>query len=53
LEWLFRLATEPKRLYRRYLFVVPRYLWFFVGTLIRAVFRLLRLHRKQLYGTGR
>ncbi len=28
LEWLFRLATEPRRLWRRYLFNNPRFLWF-------------------------
>ena len=27
LEWLFRLAVEPRRLWRRYLRVVPRFLW--------------------------
>ena len=26
LEWLFRLLTEPKRLWRRYLVVIPKYL---------------------------
>jgi N-acetylglucosaminyldiphosphoundecaprenol N-acetyl-beta-D-mannosaminyltransferase len=28
LEWLFRLATEPRRLFRRYLFIVPRFSYF-------------------------
>jgi N-acetylglucosaminyldiphosphoundecaprenol N-acetyl-beta-D-mannosaminyltransferase len=27
LEWLFRLATEPRRLWRRYLFGNVRFLW--------------------------
>ena len=27
LEWLFRLATEPKRLWRRYGFLNPQYLF--------------------------
>jgi N-acetylglucosaminyldiphosphoundecaprenol N-acetyl-beta-D-mannosaminyltransferase len=27
LEWLFRLATEPRRLWRRYLVGIPRFLW--------------------------
>jgi len=27
LEWLFRLAQEPKRLWRRYLILNPRFLW--------------------------
>jgi len=28
LEWLFRLASEPKRLWRRYLVTIPRAAWF-------------------------
>ena len=27
LEWLFRLVQEPKRLWRRYLKIVPRFIW--------------------------
>jgi exopolysaccharide biosynthesis WecB/TagA/CpsF family protein len=27
LEWLFRLATEPGRLWRRYLLAIPHFLW--------------------------
>jgi N-acetylglucosaminyldiphosphoundecaprenol N-acetyl-beta-D-mannosaminyltransferase len=30
LEWLFRLAIEPKRLWRRYLYLNPRYTWYFL-----------------------
>ena len=26
LEWLFRLATEPRRLFKRYAEIVPRFL---------------------------
>ena len=33
LEWLFRLAVEPRRLFRRYLFIVPRFLYYMVETL--------------------
>jgi N-acetylglucosaminyldiphosphoundecaprenol N-acetyl-beta-D-mannosaminyltransferase len=29
LEWLFRLATEPRRLWKRYLKHNPRFAWFF------------------------
>jgi N-acetylglucosaminyldiphosphoundecaprenol N-acetyl-beta-D-mannosaminyltransferase len=29
-EWLFRLAVEPRRLFRRYFFVVPRFAWLFL-----------------------
>ena len=35
-EWLFRLAMEPRRLYRRYFFVVPKYLQFSVAELIKS-----------------
>jgi len=28
LEWLFRLASEPRRLWRRYLITIPRAVWF-------------------------
>jgi len=31
LEWLFRLAMEPHRLWRRYLFNNPHYLWHLAG----------------------
>jgi N-acetylglucosaminyldiphosphoundecaprenol N-acetyl-beta-D-mannosaminyltransferase len=34
LEWLFRLAVEPRRLFQRYLFVVPRFLYYMGETLI-------------------
>ncbi len=33
-EWLFRLAMEPRRLFRRYFYVVPQFLYFMVETLI-------------------
>ena len=33
-EWLFRLAMEPRRLFKRYLFVVPQFLYLMVETLI-------------------
>jgi N-acetylglucosaminyldiphosphoundecaprenol N-acetyl-beta-D-mannosaminyltransferase len=34
LEWLFRLASEPRRLWRRYLTTNPRFLWHFGGQLL-------------------
>jgi N-acetylglucosaminyldiphosphoundecaprenol N-acetyl-beta-D-mannosaminyltransferase len=34
LEWLFRLAVEPRRLFRRYVFIVPRFLYYMVETFI-------------------
>lgn len=33
-EWLFRLAVEPKRLFRRYLFIVPRFLYYMAETFV-------------------
>lgn len=35
LEWLFRLLTEPRRLWRRYLYHNPRFVWAFIGQLRR------------------
>jgi N-acetylglucosaminyldiphosphoundecaprenol N-acetyl-beta-D-mannosaminyltransferase len=37
-EWLFRLAMEPRRLFRRYFFVVPQFLYFMVEALISQRF---------------
>lgn len=34
LEWLFRLAMEPQRLFKRYFFVVPTFLYFMAETLL-------------------
>jgi N-acetylglucosaminyldiphosphoundecaprenol N-acetyl-beta-D-mannosaminyltransferase len=34
LEWLFRLTMEPKRLFKRYFFVVPQFLYFMVETIV-------------------
>jgi N-acetylglucosaminyldiphosphoundecaprenol N-acetyl-beta-D-mannosaminyltransferase len=33
LEWVFRVATEPRRLFWRYFFVVPRFSFMFLETL--------------------
>lgn len=35
LEWLFRLSTEPRRLWKRYLINNPKFLWLILGELIR------------------
>ncbi|MEX1211376.1 MAG: WecB/TagA/CpsF family glycosyltransferase [Balneolaceae bacterium] len=35
LEWLFRLLSEPKRLWRRYAVIVPSFLWLATIDLIR------------------
>ena len=37
LEWLFRLCCEPKRLWRRYLYNNPRFLFHFVRQLARGL----------------
>jgi N-acetylglucosaminyldiphosphoundecaprenol N-acetyl-beta-D-mannosaminyltransferase len=34
-EWLFRLAVEPRRLYKRYFFVVPRFAYICLETFIK------------------
>ena len=39
LEWLFRVASEPRRLFRRYLVVVPRFSVMFLQTLLPAATR--------------
>jgi len=36
LEWLFRLCCEPRRLWRRYLYHNPRFLFHFVRQLVRG-----------------
>jgi N-acetylglucosaminyldiphosphoundecaprenol N-acetyl-beta-D-mannosaminyltransferase len=36
LEWLFRLCTEPRRLWKRYLKHNPRFLWLFTKQLLQA-----------------
>jgi N-acetylglucosaminyldiphosphoundecaprenol N-acetyl-beta-D-mannosaminyltransferase len=36
LEWLFRLAREPRRLFRRYLGSAPRFVWLMIGDWARA-----------------
>ncbi len=35
MEWLFRLCSEPKRLWRRYLSTNPRFIWHFTKQLIK------------------
>lgn len=37
LEWFFRLSTEPKRLWRRYLLVTPRFLPLWLGQKLKTV----------------
>jgi N-acetylglucosaminyldiphosphoundecaprenol N-acetyl-beta-D-mannosaminyltransferase len=36
LEWLFRLCTEPRRLWKRYFKHNPRFVWLFAKQLLRA-----------------
>jgi N-acetylglucosaminyldiphosphoundecaprenol N-acetyl-beta-D-mannosaminyltransferase len=35
-EWLFRLVVEPRRLYKRYFFVIPRFFYFWVEAAIKG-----------------
>jgi N-acetylglucosaminyldiphosphoundecaprenol N-acetyl-beta-D-mannosaminyltransferase len=39
LEWLFRLCSEPRRLWRRYAYIVPGFIILAVGDLARRVIR--------------
>ncbi len=36
LEWFFRLTSEPKRLWRRYMILNPRFVWHFGKQLLKA-----------------
>jgi N-acetylglucosaminyldiphosphoundecaprenol N-acetyl-beta-D-mannosaminyltransferase len=40
LEWAFRLCTEPRRLWRRYAYIVPGFLILAVGLMAARAFRL-------------
>lgn len=42
LEWLFRLASEPRRLWRRYITTNPRFIWHFGAQLLNRETRILR-----------
>jgi N-acetylglucosaminyldiphosphoundecaprenol N-acetyl-beta-D-mannosaminyltransferase len=35
LEWLYRLASEPRRLWRRYLYTSPRFIALLLGDVVR------------------
>jgi N-acetylglucosaminyldiphosphoundecaprenol N-acetyl-beta-D-mannosaminyltransferase len=39
LEWLFRLCSEPRRLWRRYAYIVPGFAFLAVGELLRRALR--------------
>ena len=39
LEWLYRLLTEPKRLWRRYFSIVPRFIFLMSKDLIRSKYQ--------------
>jgi N-acetylglucosaminyldiphosphoundecaprenol N-acetyl-beta-D-mannosaminyltransferase len=42
LEWAFRMAVEPRRLFRRYLFIVPRFLYYMAETFVIRRWQLLQ-----------
>ncbi len=53
LEWLFRLLTEPRRLWRRYLYLNPAYLGMVMLQVLGRTFSpadAVRPHREELYG---
>ena len=37
LEWLFRLATEPRRLWRRYVYHNPRFMALLAGQYVKSL----------------
>jgi N-acetylglucosaminyldiphosphoundecaprenol N-acetyl-beta-D-mannosaminyltransferase len=39
LEWLFRLLIEPKRLFKRYFEVVPKYIYYNIIEFLNFVFK--------------
>jgi N-acetylglucosaminyldiphosphoundecaprenol N-acetyl-beta-D-mannosaminyltransferase len=39
LEWLFRLCSEPRRLWRRYAYIVPGFVILTAGELVRHAIR--------------
>ena len=39
LEWLFRLCSEPRRLWRRYAQIVPKFLVLAIGEIVRRALR--------------
>jgi N-acetylglucosaminyldiphosphoundecaprenol N-acetyl-beta-D-mannosaminyltransferase len=42
LEWLFRVCSEPRRLWRRYAYGVPGFIMLTIGDLARRAMRRLR-----------
>jgi N-acetylglucosaminyldiphosphoundecaprenol N-acetyl-beta-D-mannosaminyltransferase len=38
-EWLFRLVVEPRRLYKRYFFVIPRFAYYWLKTVIEQRYK--------------
>lgn len=43
-EWLFRLVTEPKRLWKRYLIVIPKFMF---STIIKKLFKVVPPNRQK------
>jgi N-acetylglucosaminyldiphosphoundecaprenol N-acetyl-beta-D-mannosaminyltransferase len=46
LEWLFRLCSEPRRLSRRYAYIVPGFAFLATGELMRGALRSPRIARE-------
>ena len=54
LEWLFRLCVEPRRLWRRYAYIVPGFLMLAAAELVRSALCLPRLQfRNDFVGSSR
>ncbi|HWY24921.1 MAG TPA: WecB/TagA/CpsF family glycosyltransferase, partial [Nevskia sp.] len=48
LEWLFRLCSEPRRLWRRYAYIVPGFTFLAAGELVRRAVRRMGSAREVL-----
>ena len=48
LEWLFRLCSEPRRLWRRYATIVPGFAFLAAGELLHRAVRSRRFARRAL-----
>jgi N-acetylglucosaminyldiphosphoundecaprenol N-acetyl-beta-D-mannosaminyltransferase len=53
LEWLFRLWSEPRRLWRRYAYIVPGFAFLAAGELLRRALRSQESDRKALLHKNR
>jgi N-acetylglucosaminyldiphosphoundecaprenol N-acetyl-beta-D-mannosaminyltransferase len=48
-EWLFRLILEPKRLWRRYLDIIPKFIYFITLDIAQFILIKTNLIKKRKY----